>query len=258
MTFDGKSGRPAIVSELVHGARREALSPEVAAEFQRYRFEKALPITRLTLALGAGLYGAFAILDLWVVPQALGPAWTIRGSFCLAAAAVFAFTYSRFFERLAQPILAAMTLFAGLGIVAIITLADEAGGGLYYAGLILVLFMAYTLLQLRFAYAAVTCLLLMGAYEWVAISVKAIPSLVLVSNNFFFFSANAIGMLAGYTIERGVKTDFLQRRVIETQRREADQLLRNVLPEEIARRLKAEEGAIADYIPDVTVLFADF
>ena len=247
------------MSEFIRAARRDARqSPEVEAAFQQYRFEKALPVTRLALVLGSALYMVFGLLDERIVPGAVGPIWMIRGSFCVMAWVVLALTFTKMFRRHAQPILAAITLHAGLGIVAIIAFADQAGASLYYAGLILVLFMAYTLLQLRFAYVTVTCLLLMAAYEWVAISVKATPGLVLLSNNFFFFSANVIGMIAGYTLERGVRTDFIQRQVIEKQRREADKLLRNVLPEDIARRLKADECAIADYIPDVTVLFADF
>ena len=46
------------------------------------------------------------------------------------------------------------------------------------------------------------------------------PIHILVNNNFFFLSAVIIGMVAGYTIERGLRTDFLQRRVIEAQRAE--------------------------------------
>ncbi|HXZ69236.1 MAG TPA: ATP-binding protein, partial [Streptosporangiaceae bacterium] len=46
------------------------------------------------------------------------------------------------------------------------------------------------------------------------------PVHILVNNNFFFLSAVIIGMVAGYTIERGLRTDFLQRRVIEAQRAE--------------------------------------
>ncbi len=215
-------------------------------------------MTRVSLALGIVLYTAFGFLDPWVVPEVVRPIWTIRCVVCATVATGLALTFSGMFRRYAQPILATTILSSGLGIVAIIALANEAGGNLYYAGLMLVLFMAYTLVQLRFRYATVTCLILMSAYEWVAISLKATPGVVLLNNNFFFFAANAIGMLAGYTLERSVRTDFLQRQVIETQRREADKLLRNVLPEDIARRLKAEDGAIADYVPDVTVLFADF
>jgi signal transduction histidine kinase len=57
-------------------------------------------------------------------------------------------------------------------------------------------------------------------YELVAVWVKHTPTQVLVSNNFFFLSSVVIGMVAGYTIERGYRTHFLQRRLIEAQRAE--------------------------------------
>ena len=52
-----------------------------------------------------------------------------------------------------------------------------------------------------------------GAAGWM-------PAEILLNNNFFFLSAVIIGMVAGYTMERGLRTDFLQRRVIEAQRAE--------------------------------------
>ena len=252
------SSRTGLVSEL-RARHAPTLSPELDEEFQRYRLEKGLPLTRLALALSIVLYAAFGALDKWIVPDAVRSIWIIRFAiFCPAGVTVLALTYSKMFWRFAQAILVVIALIAGLGIVGIIALAGETGASLYYAGLILVVFWTYALLQIRFAYALMTSLLFIGAYEWVAIAMKATPTMILLNNNFFFVSANALGILAGYMIERGVRTDFLQRRVIELQRREADKLLRNVLPESIAVRLKAEEGAIADYMPDVTVLFADF
>ena len=79
---------------------------------------------------------------------------------------------------------------------------------------------AYTMLQLRFAYATQACLVMIIGYELVAVWVKHTPAQVLVSNNFFFLSSVIIGMVAGYTIERGYRTHFLQRRLIEAQRAE--------------------------------------
>jgi signal transduction histidine kinase len=72
-------------------------------------------------------------------------------------------------------------------------------------------------LQLRFAYAAKACLAIMIGYEAVAVWLKPTPPEILVNNNFFFLSAVILGMVAGYTIECGRRTDFLQRRVIEAQ-----------------------------------------
>ena len=101
-----------------------------------------------------------------------------------------------------------------------IAIASPAVGHLYYAGLLLVVPWAYTVLQLRFSYATKACLVIMACYEMVAIWLKPTPPEILLNNNFFFLSAVIIGMVAGYARERGLRTDFLQRRVIEAQRAE--------------------------------------
>ncbi len=46
-------------------------------------------------------------------------------------------------------------------------------------------------------------------------------------------------------------------RLLAHERERSDQLLRNVLPEPIAERLKTQPGAIAERFPEATVLFAD-
>ena len=42
----------------------------------------------------------------------------------------------------------------------------------------------------------------------------------LISNKFFFLSAVIIAVVARYPMERGLRTDFLQRRVIDARRAE--------------------------------------
>lgn len=101
-----------------------------------------------------------------------------------------------------------------------IAIADTQAGHFYYAGLLLVIPYTYTFVQLRFAEATRAVVLIIASYEIVAIWVKATPVEILVNNNFFFLSSVIIGMAAGYSIERAVRSGFLQRRVIESQRRE--------------------------------------
>ncbi len=48
-----------------------------------------------------------------------------------------------------------------------------------------------------------------------------------------------------------------QTRLVEETNRENERLLKSVLPESIARRLRSGEKQIADSVPDVSVLFAD-
>ena len=176
---------------------------------------------RLGVVLAVVLFTVFGILDLVVVPDEVRRIWLIRfGVVCPLAGAVFVLTYTRWFKAMAQPLVAGLTAVCGLGVVAIIAVAGTSGGYIYYAGLLLVIPAAYTLLQLRFAWATLVCLVMIGAYEVVAITVQSLPRSLLLTNNLFFLSSLSIGMVAGYTLERGARTEFLQRRLIETQREE--------------------------------------
>jgi class 3 adenylate cyclase len=47
------------------------------------------------------------------------------------------------------------------------------------------------------------------------------------------------------------------RRALDTERERSEQLLHNILPTEVASRLKAGESLIAERINGVTILFAD-
>jgi adenylate cyclase len=74
----------------------------------------------------------------------------------------------------------------------------------------------------------------------------------------------ACAVVAAFVMERITRRSFANEPVIEAQtatiaaeRERSDALLRNVLPEEIADRLKDRPGTIADDFDESTVLFAD-
>ena len=194
---------------------------ELERTYSDYFFPQALPRVRFALVLAIVLFALFGILDAFIVPQDARWIWFIRYALvCPAGSAVLALTFTRSFQRIMQPTLAGFGVFGGSAIVAMIAIVDPFGGYLYYAGLLLVIFWIFTLLQLRFSYATGACLLIVIGYEIVAIWIKDTPIEILLSNNFFFLSAAVLGAAAGYTIEHGKRTGFLQRQLIETQRAE--------------------------------------
>jgi signal transduction histidine kinase len=191
------------------------------ASFSEYHFQQSVAFTRFALVLAVVLYALFGILDLFIVPDVASSIWIVRYAiFCPLALAVLGFTFTRWYKPIAQPMLCGLAAICGLGIVAMIAIADVSGGYLYYAGLLLVIPWAYTVLRLRFSYATVAAAAIMVGYEIVAVWLKSTPLDILINNNFFFLSSVIIGMVAGYTIERSIRTDFLQRGLIETQRAE--------------------------------------
>jgi signal transduction histidine kinase len=193
----------------------ETLEPR----FRAHWYEHTLNFTRLAIVLAVVLYALFGILDALILPEVAGWIWLIRyGVFCPAALAVLALTYREGFRASMQPVLCGLAMLCGLGIVAMVAIADAEDGAVYYAGLLLVIPWAYTLLQLRFAYATTACLVVMAGYEVVAVWINPVALEIFLSNNFFFVSSVIISTLAGYTIERGMRTAFVQRRLIEEQR----------------------------------------
>ena len=212
---------PPGIRAAVFPASRLRFGDDLEPDFTKYHLEHSLPFARFALILAVLLYALFGILDFFIVPDAARWIWLIRYAiFCPAALIVLGLTFTRWFKPVMQPILAGVAALAGLGIVAMIAIAHPSAGYLYYAGLLLVIPWAYTVLQLRFSYATRACLAIIIGYEIVAVWLEPTPIQILINNNFFFLSAVIIGMVAGYTIERGLRTDFLQRRLIEAQRAE--------------------------------------
>lgn len=197
---------------------RLRFEPELEATFADYWFDHSLLFTRLAIVLAATLYATFGVLDLAVVPDEARTIWLIRFVSCCIAAAFFAFTYTASYRRVMQPALLALSLVAGLGIVTMVWVVPPEMGALYYVGLLLTIQWIYAVLRLRFAWGTAAALVIVAAYELLAVWHRPVSVEVFVNNNFFLLSTLIVGMLSGYTIERGVRSDFLQRRLIDDQR----------------------------------------
>jgi serine phosphatase RsbU (regulator of sigma subunit) len=194
--------------------------------FREDYFRKSLSQIRFSLMLGIVLFALFGALDALLIPEVKEAVWFIRFAIvCPFFILLLLFTRSRFFQKYMQPILATAILVTGLSIVSMTLIAYPPGSYYYYAGLILVLMWAYTFFATRFIYASLACWAVVVAYEIVAIGLTNTPIQVLISNNFFFLSANIIGMLACYTTELYKRRDFWQRRLLEEEQARSEALL---------------------------------
>lgn len=111
-----------------------------------------------------------------------------------------------------------MEMLGGIPIIIMVVAAPQPAGNFYYAGLILVFMMAYSALDMRFIWAALTGWLIVLMYEAAVFLFTDIPTKVLISNNFFFIGANIIGMFSAYSLERAKRMQFLNYRLLEKER----------------------------------------
>jgi adenylate cyclase len=116
---------------------------------------------------------------------------------------------------------------------------------------------AHTILMLRHAHATVAGVLATAAFLAGALVTRPLSSIDLVMATSYLVIANLLGFLGSRYLEGYRRSEFLLRREVERERARSERLLLNVLPEPIARRLKASEARIADRFPEVTVLFGD-
>jgi class 3 adenylate cyclase len=238
---------------------------EIEAQFLEDYRDNTISTTRLALILGLFLYSVFGILDIYAIPISKETVWFIRFAI-VAPIMIFALaaSYVGSLERYIQILTCVVVAISGLGIVVMISITREAefGNRFYFTGLILISMWGYGLSRLLFKYAVLANVIILIGYEYATIAVKQMLDsetgiVIFTMHNFFFLGANVVGMFTSYALERYSRMDFLQKYAIQEQRDQADKLLYNVLPGQIAERLKQSSQTIAEEFESASVLFAD-
>ncbi|MDI6743694.1 MAG: diguanylate cyclase, partial [Smithella sp.] len=174
---------------------------------------------RVFLILGALLYAAFGILDALLMPEQKLMVWLVR--FIVIGPGlitVLLISFTDVFRKYMQGVLSFAFTLAGFGIITMIVIAPPPVSHAYYAGLMLVFTWGYTLIRLFFIWASLAGWLQVVLYEVAAVWVNPTPLDIFIGNNFFFISANLVGMMACYAIEFYARRDFFMKKQLETEK----------------------------------------
>lgn len=235
--------------------------PDAAAEsaFRDSRVPYRLHNTRLTALVVACMWGAFAALDLMLVPHQTVAALVIRlvgvALGVLIVVATYARTPGRWIETFAFAFLAInICLVFGLKL----TVPHEADPLFRTLPLfMLVASASFIVTGVRFVEGVVAAALSCLGYAFVAGYFKPEPPAVFAYEFAFLIWSAAIAGISSYMLERTERISFLRQQALSRAEAEIRRLLYNVLPESIAARKEAGEITIADSYDDITVLFAD-
>ncbi len=219
-----------------------AFSGEIKQYEKAFRddyFAQSLNPMRFSLVLSLFFFGIFAFLDALLLPELKNMFWIIRfGIISPLLIAVILFSFAPSFKKFMQPVLAAIMYITGLSIIIMtIFAANHAGNYTYYAGLFLIFIIGYTFIRARFIYATVVGWSIVASYEVAAIWISDTPLEILINNNFFFISANVIGMFISYYMERSVRRDFYMRILLEKEQ-EKVQTANNALEKRVQERTR--------------------
>ena len=196
-------------------------SREYEKAFREDYFDRALNPMRFSLVLAILFFDIFAFLDALLLPELKNLFWFIRfGVITPLLASVILFSFSTAFRKYMQPMLSLLMYLTGLAIIVMLTYAaNVAGHYTYYAGLILIFIFGYTFIKARFIYASVAGWSIVISYEISALWISDTPFEVLINNNFFFISANVIGMFINYFIEYSARRNFYMRMLLEKEQK---------------------------------------
>ena len=199
-------------------------------------FLKSLVPFRFSLVLAMIFYGAFAFLDASSVPKLKELFWFIRfGVVFPVLIGVFAFSFSKTFKKYMQFVISFIMFLTGFGIIVMIIFAAQVSNYNYYAGLILIFIFGYTFIRARFIYASIAGWVIVVAYEISAIWISDTPLEILINNNYFFISANVIGMFISYFLELSSRNDFYMRKLLQKEQ-ENVQAANNALEKRVKER----------------------
>jgi adenylate cyclase len=218
--------------------------------------EAALPQQRMVGIAAIIFYAVFGLLDTLVVKD--GPGWLLFirfGVVCPVIALAVAVAWRPWAARVAQPVSCGVIVLAAFGLD-VMPLVAAVPADYSRTGTLLILMFLFAFARIRFTWAIATAPLLVAGYAGFQ-AIEDAPLDQVLYNDFFLISFIVIGVSTSYTLERLRRLEFIRRRELSAERQLSDDLLHNILPEEIATRLRENPASIADSEADASILFAD-
>lgn len=242
---------------------------DIERAFRDDHFRRSLTSVRVALVLAASQWALFGLLALGVLEEDTGIDFTFRYGVLIPSVLLsLGLTFLPSFPRWWTRGLIGVLLFNAIVWASQRTLIDEIGPEWGYPVILIILAFAFMLTRLRFLEATISGIVIIvySLVVWTLFTDDTVTDLLVSA--FFMVAVQLAGMAGAYLLERSERQLFLSERAVRREharaareRERAERLLRNVLPEPIARRLgdMPAEGAayIADGLDDVAVLFAD-
>jgi signal transduction histidine kinase len=194
-----------------------AFSEEEERQFLKKYFSDSIFQFRIAFILVTILYGAFGYLDTRVLPEYASSFHAIRFLFVIPIlSTVFLLSFTQIFQIIWQQLLLISFITGGLGISIMTMYAPE--NYAYYAGMMLIFSAGYFFIKLRFFLATIAGWSILLIYNIGAKYYTNTPEDILINNNFFFISANLIGMFAAYNIEYYTRRNFFLSQKLDNEK----------------------------------------
>lgn len=194
-------------------------SERLESFYRQYALRTLRRQARIALLVGAIIYGLYSLLDVLFVPaEAIVKIWYIRMIVILTAFGVLMLTFYRRFVRHNQMMLAFVGLIAGIGLLMKMWWLSDLAVNYFYAGLILITFWCHSFSGLRFVHATAVSLGIFVCFNIMFAGLRPLPTLSIISYDFFLLGANLFGAFSSYISEKQSRFLFLREKELDRER----------------------------------------
>ncbi len=238
---------------------------QIEQKFQQSYLRKVVKNARLSILIP--IFVQFGLVGLYQIINPSGVGQLITENFIIFTPILLiglGLTFLPNSYKILQPTLSVVCLVSAISFIQAVDLVKDADSNsniysvfIITIALVLVTFYAYTASQLSLVYATSVGILIWLSLNITFVTTLSPPGEFLWTSNFDMLIANMIGIFANRSMQFHLRKDFWQNHLLESEKNKSEQLLLNVLPEAIAKRLKENPQTIADSFTEVTILFAD-
>jgi class 3 adenylate cyclase len=231
--------------------------PDVEQAYRQHLLPRLVPLLRLGSAFGMFAFAGFQFWDLQLDPGALGKTGPIR----LAVVAFFLLTLGTTFVRPIRDdprrlFVVTVCIYSVVAVGFALILAQlpngfVAGVSGFILGMIFIPVIVFSVGQ------AVAALIPLVVLPMVVIVLVGGTQFDLVNAAAWLIGGASFAAGFAYILDIINRRAFQLERLLDQEKQRTEELLLNILPAEIAKRLKDQEEPIADHCESVSVLFAD-
>ncbi len=238
--------------------------PALEAEFWKQQNAATVDQVRLASVLGIAIMGFFGVLIHSVITRGAMSDYILRYGLGIPSILLaLVLTYTRHMQRSRQWSFGLGVFISCLVVNHDILFTDLPTDWVHAANMLVVAF-TFTFLALPFRLTLLLGLFQTLLYEATLVHRVGFDWFYIAYSNAFYLSVLSTSATAGFMLEKSYRRNFLQARKLDEQRALAEQnhalsdaLLLNILPAQVAQRLRENPGVIAERHDEVTVLFAD-
>jgi diguanylate cyclase (GGDEF)-like protein/putative nucleotidyltransferase with HDIG domain len=170
------------------------------------------------------VYGVFAWLDIYSVPEKTAIFWFIRFAlFTPLALTALVLSYTPGFEKRYQLIVAGFSIVGSTGLLAIHMIASTHGFYSYLYALLLVLLYVIYLLRLRFRAVLLSGLVIIITYNLVQWQLKTVPPNIHLDSNLLFGFILLFGCISIYYYESLDRNQFYLQWLLEAEKEKVNE-----------------------------------